>query len=170
MGPRTTLLALLGAFACGMLTWGLGSPAQAAPPVHGAVDGRVLFEVGGRYGGALGADLWWGRGMLRGGLGLGLGALSASGGASSRVVTPFGLSLALAPASDERAGPIVTLRAGVLPGAQKDGFVLGGWGSCALGYRFALGEGASVRVGADGWLLLGEHGGLFWGPFVGLGF
>jgi hypothetical protein len=108
--------------------------------------------------------------VVRGGLGLGVAALSGEGKASSRVLTPLGLSLSLAAPDELRSGPLAVLRAGFAPGAEKGGFVLAGWGSCALGYRIALGEGASVRLGVESWLLLGEDGGLFLGPFVGLGF
>jgi hypothetical protein len=152
-----------------LIAWSLAAPARSAPPLHGAVDGRGLIALSQRYGGALSADLWWGEGVLKAGLGVAVGALSGHDDASSRVFTPLGLSLALGPRG-EGSGPLATLRAGLLPGAEKGGLMLGGWASCAIGYRFALGEGASLRLGADGWLLLGEHGGLFWGPFLGLGF
>jgi hypothetical protein len=134
------------------------------------VDGRALIEPSGRYGGALDLDLWWGDGIFRAGLAAGVGALSAHAPASSRVFTPVGLSLTLVPRADDVSGPTAILRLGAAPGAQKGGFVLDGWASCALGYRAALGEGANVRFGLDAWLLLGPHGGLFLGPFLGLGF
>jgi hypothetical protein len=138
--------------------------------VHGAVDGRGLIGTDGRYGGALSVDLWWGSGLVRAGLAAGLGALSKHDSQSSRVFTPVGLSMALGPRSDLASGPIGTLRLGALPGAQKGGFLIDGWFSCALGYRLALGEGASIRLGADAWILVGSRGGYLFGPFLGLGF
>lgn len=143
--------------------------AAAGPDVHGAIDARPLIGFSQRYGGALGVDVWWGSGVLRAGVGLAVGALSSNERASSRVFTPVGLSLDLSvPAA--ASSPFATLRVGALPGAEKGGLYLGGWGSCALGYRISLGEGASVRLGADAWYLMGPRGGLFVGPFVGLGF
>ncbi len=148
----------------------LVSRAAAQTELHGAVDGRVLVEPAGRFGGAANADLWWGQGTFRAGLAAGVGAVSNRKGASSRVFTPFGLSLGLAPRAPDVGGPMATLRLGVAPGAQKGGFVVAGWAGCALGYRFAMGEGASVRLGADAWFLIGRQGGVFFGPFLGLGF
>jgi hypothetical protein len=144
--------------------------AAAAPEVHGAIDGRFLLEPAGRLGGALTADLWFGSGLLKAGVAAGVGAISADGKKSSRVFTPVGLSLGLAPKALDASGPLATLRLGVAPGAEKGGFLMAFWADCALGYRFALGEGASLRLGADAWLLIGPRGGLFFGPFVGLGF
>ena len=143
--------------------------AYAAPPTEGAVDGRMLFGVSGRYGGALSTDLWFNTGLLKLGGAFAVGAISEGAGYSSRVLTPVGLSLALQPSVDV-SGPTAVLRGGIAAGAKKGGFSLGPWGSCALGYRFALGEGASVRVGADVWLLLGDGKGLFLAPYLGLGF
>ena len=152
------------------LCFGLASSAQAAPHLHGAVDGRGLIGVSGRYGGSLGLDLWGGSGVVRVGGTFGVGALSAGDGASSRVFTPFGLSLGLMPRDDTRSGPTAILRGGGYAGAQKGGLVVGPLASCALGYRFALGEGAHVRLGVDAWALFMHHGGLFIGPDLGLGF
>ncbi|MFT3928361.1 MAG: hypothetical protein QM778_37885 [Myxococcales bacterium] len=159
----------------GAITWVLAAclsstSAQAQPLVHGAVDGRALIETSGRYGGAITADLWWGKALLKAGLAAGVGAVSNRRDASSRVFTPLGLSLSLAPKAPDTSGPLATLRLGFAPGAQKGGFVVAGWASCALGYRFSLGEGASLRLGADAWFLIGKQGGVFFGPFLGLGF
>jgi hypothetical protein len=129
-----------------------------------------LIEPAGRYGGAVNADVWWGKGLVKVGVTAGVGAVSNRSDASSRVFTPLGLSLGLAPRAQDVSGPIATLRLGFAPGAQKGGFVVAGWAGCALGYRFAMGEGASVRLGADAWFLIGKQGGVFFGPFLGLGF
>lgn len=151
----------------------MGSLAIAASPARaelsGAVDARPLLGITGRYGGAALVDLWGMRGRMRVGGALGLGALSAGDGASSRVLTPLALSLALAPAG-EASGFVATLRLGGYAGAQKGGFTGGGYGSCALGYGFSLGEGASVRLAAEISGLLGARGGVFVGPALGLGF
>jgi hypothetical protein len=155
------------AFALGVLS--VPSQSRALPPLHGAVDGRMLLGVSSRYGGALGVDLWLGEGKVRGGIALGVGALSKDSEASSRVFTPMALSLALVPPEDKH-GPTAILRAGGYAGAQKGGLIGGPLLSAALGYRVTLGEGASVRFGADALWLFGHHAGLFLGPYVGLGF
>ena len=100
----------------------------------------------------------------------GVGALSQGDGASSRVFTPFGLSLGFMPRDDDKSGPTAILRGGGYAGAQKGGLVVGPFASCALGYRFGLGEGAHVRLGVDSWALFMHKGGLFLGPYFGLGF
>lgn len=145
------------------------SAAAAQTQVHGAVDGRLLVGVTNRFGGSLGADLWLGAKALRVGGMFAVGALSKGGGASSRVFTPFGLSLGIMPRED-RTGPTALLRGGLYAGAQKGGLIMGPWVGSALGYRVALGEGASVRFGADAWALFRYRGGLFLGPYIGLGF
>jgi hypothetical protein len=144
-------------------------PAYAVPPISGAADARMLFGLSNRYGGALSTDLWYGSGVVKAGGVFAVGALSEGGGNSSRVLTPVGLSLALQPPTDA-SGPTAVARGGVAAGAKKGGFSLGPWASCALGYRFALGEGASIRLGADMWMLFGDGSGLFLAPYVGLGF
>lgn len=168
MRQRAAALVFVGALTISSIS--AAAPARATPPMHGAVDARGLLQLEGPYGGALTADLWWGRGWLRGGAAAGVGALSAAGKQSSRVVTPVGLSLSLASPDDTRSGPTIALRAGVAPGAEKGGFAMGFWGSCAPGFRFALGEGASLRLGGEVWLLTGLSGTVFLGPFLGLGF
>lgn len=139
-----------------------------APTIRGAADGRVLLGIRGRYGGALSTDLWYGAGLLKIGGAFSAAAISKGSGFSSRILTPVGLSLALMPPG-EGSGPTAVARAGVAAGAKKGGFTATSWLSCALGYRFALGEGASVRLGTDVWLLL-RGGGLFFAPYFGLGF
>ena len=84
--------------------------------------------------------------------------------------TPVGLSLGLAPEGPRRQRAFGHAPLGLCAWGQKGGFVVAGWAGCALGYRFALGEGASVRLGADAWFLIGKQGGVFFGPFLGLGF
>ena len=143
--------------------------AHAAPKLEGAVDGRLLLGVDGRYGGGLDADLWVRTGVLRVGGSFGVGALSKSDRATSRVFTPLALSLGLMP-RDARSGPSAILRLGAYAGADKGGLMGGPYVAAALGYRVALGEGASVRLGVDAWALLLHDGGLFFGPYVGLGF
>jgi hypothetical protein len=170
MGVRRSRAAWLLGLIAVLFLWLSAGPARADSTVHGAVDARGLIETSGRFGGAINADLWWGEGLLRAGLTAGVGAVSNRSGASSRVFTPVGLSLGIAPRAQDASGPLATLRLGVAPGAQKGGFVVAGWAGCALGYRFALGEGASVRLGADAWFLIGKQGGVFFGPFLGLGF
>lgn len=142
-------------------------PARAEP--SGGLDARPLFGVDGRYGGGVLVDLWADRGRFRVGGAAGMAALSAEGGASSRVLTPLALSLALIP-RDEQSGFVGIARIGGYLGAEKGGFIGGGFGSCAVGYGFALGEGASIRVLADVWGLVGRHGSVFFGPALGLGF
>jgi hypothetical protein len=114
-------------------------------------------------------DVWAMRSWLRVGGATGLGALSANDKASSRVLTPLALSLAVIPDRDA-AGFVGVLRAGGYGGGQKSGLIGGAFFSGTLGYGFALGEGASIRLAAELWALVGSHGGLFVGPTVGLGF
>jgi len=149
--------------------WFFSSQAHAAPPIGGAVDGRVLIGVRSRYGGALTTDLWYGAGQLKIGGAFAVGALSQGSGYSSRVLTPVGLSLAFTPPRDV-SGPTAIARGGIAVGAEKGGFAVGPWASCALGYGFALGEGASFRLGADVWALFGDGQGIFIAPYLGLGF
>ena len=125
--------------------------------------------VQGRYGGALSADLWYGAGLLKIGGAFAAGAISKGSGFSSRVLTPVGLSLALAPLR-ESSGPTAVARGGIAAGVKQGGFTVGPWISCALGYRFTLGEAASLRLGLDVWSLLGSGRGLFLAPYFGLGF
>ncbi len=163
-GPRFALALWLSCVAtC------LPSRANASPAISGALDARGLLGLSGRYGGALSTDLWYGAGLFKVGGAFAVGALSKGDGLSSRVLTPFGLSLALTPATDQ-SGPTAVARGGLATGAKKGGFTVGPWASCALGYRFALGEGASVRLGVDTWLLFGDGSGLFIAPYFGLGF
>jgi hypothetical protein len=156
------LLAVLGALL-------VPGSADAAPKLAGAVDGRLSVGVDGRYGGALGVDLWAGAGLFRLGGSFGVGALSEGAGATSRVFTPFALSLGLLPRADQ-SGLTAALRLGGYAGADKGGLLAGPFASVALGYGIDLGEGASVRFGVDGWALFLNDGGLFFGPYVGLGF
>lgn len=147
----------------------LAAPAHAAPAIGGAADARLLIGLDGRYGAALSADLWYAPTRLKIGGAFAAAAISSGDGLSSRIVTPVGLSLACEPARD-LPGLTLAGRFGVAPGARKGGFMWGAWTSAAIGYRFALGEGASVRLGADLWGLFGNGGGLFIAPYVGLGF
>lgn len=142
---------------------------HARAELSGAVEGHALIGIDQRYGGGLSADVWAMRGWLRPGGFFGTTALSAGHGASSRVLTPLGFSLAFMPRG-ERTGFLGIVRLGGYAGAQKGGFIGGGFGNCALGYGFALGEGVHMRVAAEAWGFLGHHGGLFLGPAVGLGF
>jgi hypothetical protein len=142
---------------------------HAEPSLRGAIDARALIEPSGRAGGLLTTDLWFGHPIARFGAVLGVGAISEGSGYSSRVLTPFGLSLALQPLSDA-SGPTLVLRGGGYTGAQKSGLYVAPWLAAALGYRFDLGENASVRVGLDSWLLFGPGEGIFLAPYLGLGF
>jgi hypothetical protein len=155
--------------ALGALALALVHAAPAHAELAGGLDARPLFGIDGRYGGGVLADLWAGRGRFRVGGAAGMAALSADGAASSRVLTPLALSFALFP-SIEQSGFVGIARVGGYLGAAKGGFIGGGFGSCAVGYGFALGEGASIRVLADVWGLVGRHGSVFFGPAVGLGF
>lgn len=145
------------------------SEAHAESSLHGAVDGRGMFEISGRKGGLLTTDLWFGPPIVRFGVVLGVGALSEGKGYSSSVLTPFGASLALQPLGDA-SGPTLALRGGGYTGGDKDGFYFAGWTGGALGYRIDLGEGASVRLGLDAWALFGRGNGFFLAPYLGLGF
>jgi hypothetical protein len=142
---------------------------RARAELSGAVDGRALIGIDQRYGGALLAELWGSRGMVRPGVAFGLAALSGNGEASSRVVTPLGFSLAIVP-RNEASGFLAIVRLGGYAGAEKGGFIGGAFGSGALGYGISLGEGASVRLTVDVWGLIGTRGGLFLGPALGFGF
>ncbi len=149
--------------------WSVAFEARADPSLRGALDGRGMFELSGRKGGLITTDLWWGNSLLSFGAVLGVGALSEGNGYSSGVLTPFGLSLMLQPLRDA-TGPTLVVRGGGYAGAQKSGLYVAPWASAALGYRFDLGEGASVRAGVDTWLLFGQAEGIFLGPYLGLGF
>jgi hypothetical protein len=142
-------------------------PARAE--LSGATDGRALLGVDGRYGGALMIDLWGLRGKWRPGAAFGLGALSENDSASSRLFSPLALSMAFVPWPDG-SSPFVVGRVGGYLGAEKGGFIGGLYAGGALGYGIGLGEGATVRLGVDLWGLIGERGGFFLGPAVGLGF
>jgi hypothetical protein len=174
-GARARRRAVTGLLA--LACWALAAPALAMPPLHGAVDGRALFGFSNRHGGSLGLDLWLGKGIFRFGATLGVGAVSKDEQVTSRVFTPLGLSAALLPREDS-SGPTGVLRGGMYAGAQKSGLIVGPFASAAVGYRFALGEGASLRLGADLWALFMHNGsdagaikrGLFLGPYLGLGF
>jgi hypothetical protein len=156
--------------ACALLLWAVlcrGSAARAE--LSGGVDARALIGLDDRHGGALSVDLWATRGMFRPGGFFGIGALSANDDKSSRVLTPLALSLSFLPAG-EGSGLVVIARAGGYAGAQKGGLIGGGFASGTVGFGFALGEGAQVRLAAEVWGLIGEHGGVFFGPNLGLGF
>lgn len=145
---------------------------SAQPGPAGALDARPLFGFAARHGGAVSLDVWLRLGMFRLGAMSGIGALSGNDEVSSRVLTPLALSFALVPRADG-AGWFGLARLGGYLGAEKGGFIRGLFASGALGYGFALGEGASIRVGADLWGLAataGGRGGVFVGPMVGLGF
>lgn len=148
---------------------GFGAAGSARADVSGALDGRALIGVDQRYGGAVLVDAWAGDGWLRYGGALGLGALSGHAAKSSRVIAPMAISLALVPPGD-RSGVTSVLRLGGYAGGEQGGFIGGGFAGCTLGYAISLGEGASVRVGADVWGLIGPRGGFFIGPALGLGF
>jgi hypothetical protein len=149
---------------------GLLCAAPARAELSGAVDGRALFGVDGRYGGAAMIDLWGLRGMVRPGAAFGIGALSAGDRkVSSRVVTPLALSLAFVP-RPEGSSFFGVARLGGYLGAEKGGFIGGLFVGGALGYGIGLGEGASFRFALDVWGMVGERGGLFLGPSLGLGF
>jgi hypothetical protein len=166
-------LAGLLAFGC----WALSASALALPPVHGALDARMLVGLSNRQGAALGVDLWAGEGRFRLGGTVGVGAVSRDGRVTSRVFTPLGLSLGIMP-SGSASGPTALLRGGIYAGAQKSGLIIGPFASSAVGYRFSLGEQASLRVGVDFWAFFQHNGkdaerfrrGLFLGPYLGLGF
>lgn len=151
------------------LIWLVLAPQHVAAELSGAVDGRALIGIDGRYGGALSLDLWATRGMFRPGAAFAIGALSRHDSASSRVFTPLSLSLAFVPGGDA-SGLVAIVRVGGYAGAQKGGLIGGGFASGSLGYGLALGEGASLRLAAEAWGLIGQHGGIFFGPTLGLGF
>ena len=166
--PRRSLRAE----AAGVVVAALLSAATTAPvhaDVSGGVDARALLGVDGRMGGAMLVDAWGLDGRVRVGGALGLGALSGRGDKSSRVVSPLAFSLALVPPS-HASGFVAVARLGGYVGGEKGGFIGGGFGSCAVGYAQSLGEGATLRMTADVWGLLGRHGGVFLGPALGLGF
>lgn len=144
-------------------------PAAASAELSGAVDGRALIGLDARYGGALSIDLWATRGMFRPGAAFAIGALSRHESTSSRVLTPLALSLAFVPSGDA-SGFVAVVRAGGYAGAQKGGLIGGGFASGSLGFGLALGEGASLRLAAEAWGFIGQHGGIFFGPTLGLGF
>jgi hypothetical protein len=164
---------VLVAFGC----WALSASALALPPVHGALDARLLAGLSNRQGAALGVDLWAGEGTFRLGGTVGVGAVSKDRRVTSRVFTPLGLSLGIMPRG-HASGPTALFRGGVYAGAQKSGLIIGPFASSALGYRFSLGEEASFRLGVDFWAFFQHNGtdnerfrrGLFVGPYLGLGF
>lgn len=143
--------------------------APARAELSGAVDGRALFGLDGRHGGAVLIDLWALRGRWRPGGCFGLGALSANADASSRVVSPLALSLSFVP-RPEGSSLFVTGRLGGYAGSEKSGFIGGFYAGGALGYGLHIGEGATVRLAADAWGMVGARGGFFLGPSLGLGF
>jgi len=167
--PRRSRRAEQRGFAALVVSLVLACAATVRADLSGSVTARGLFGLDGRYGGGLMADLWATRGRVRPGAAFGIGALAKGDDASSRVVTPLAFSLGLMP-RDERSSVLGVLRLGGYAGAEKGGFIAGGFGGATIAYRFALGEGASLMLGADGWGLLGKRGGVFLGPLLGLGF
>ncbi|HEX5661619.1 MAG TPA: hypothetical protein VFX59_30725 [Polyangiales bacterium] len=145
----------------------LATPARAE--LSGAVDGRALIGLDGRAGGAVMLDVWALRGTWRPGGCFGMGGLSSHDSASSRLISPFGLSLAFVP-WPAGSSLFVVARGGGYVGVEKGGFLAGGFAGGALGYALDLGEGSSVRFAVNTWVLIGARGGLFLGPSVGLGF
>lgn len=150
-----------------LLLAALAAPARAE--LSGAVDGRALIGLDGRRGGAAMVDLWGLRGTWRPGGCFGLGALSGNDRASSRLVSPLGFSLAFVPWPDGSSLFVIGRLGGYL-GAEKGGFIGGLFAGGALGYGLHVGEGATVRLAADLWGMVGERGGFFLGPSLGLGF
>jgi hypothetical protein len=159
-----TKIALASALALAAL-----EPAAAHAELAGAVDGRALIGLDGRDGGALSVDLWGTRSMFRPGASFGIGALSKNGHASSRVFTPLALSLGFFPRG-EASGFMAVARAGGYAGAEKGGFIGGAFFSGMLGFELSLGEGANIHLAAEAVGLVGQHGGIFLGPTLGLGF
>jgi hypothetical protein len=147
----------------------LAGAAPARAELSGAIDGRPLLSLDQRYGGAVMLDVWATRSWFRVGAAAGLGAVSGNDDASSRVLTPLALSLALIP-HDDASGFVGVIRGGGYGGGQKSGLIGGGFVSGTVGYGFGLGDGASIRVAAELWALIGSNGGLFLGPTLGLGF
>lgn len=136
--------------------------------MHGAADARLLMDFDYRVGASGSVDLWWGDRLLYVGGVASVGALSRGAGNSSQVFAPVGLSLGLLPPPNV-SGPNLVLRSGVYAGAVKGEVFFHGWAAAAVGYRFALGEGASVRTGVDLWALFGDNGILTLSPYLGLG-
>ena len=160
-------LLAVGALVFAALT-GLSSAASAQEHVRGAADARLLVDLDTRLGASASIDLWRSFGQLQLGGVVSVGAISAGGGESSRVFAPVGLSLALL-AAPEESGPALALRGGAWLGAIKGDIHGHAWAGAAIGYRFAIGEGASLRAGADLWALFGPDSLLMLGPYVGLG-
>jgi hypothetical protein len=146
----------------------LGAASASASP-GGALEAHGLFDPSVRFGGAITADVWYGRGRFKGGGVFGVGALSAGDGQSSRVLTPVGGVFAFVP-EPEQSGLTLLARGGMLAGAKKGGFTLEPWLSGAVGYAFSLGEGASVRAGLEVWGMIGRDAGLLIAPTFGFGF
>ena len=151
-------------FCCAVL---LGAP-RLARAEHGTAQALALIDVEGRYGAGLLADALWLDGPVRVGASFATGALSNGGGDQSNV---FGV---LAPVlwlgQPEPAGVFGALRVGGFAGGEKGGF-LGGFAlGTSVGYRFGLGERASLLLAAELWLFQGRDTSLLVAPAIGVAF
>ncbi|MBK8170446.1 MAG: hypothetical protein IPK60_08885 [Sandaracinaceae bacterium] len=161
---RTALLA----FFAGLCTiFSLANGASAQGRTAGAV--ALVGILGGDEKGAAGiADLYTELGVLRLGLGLGVGVVSNPNGERSRAFTPFGVSTTLVLGAEQAAGLELRGRFGFWGGATDHGLRSGAWGSIGGWVRISLGSRAAFLLGCDLWFQTNTERAMYIVP--GLGF
>jgi hypothetical protein len=133
------------------------------------LDFSARLSLAGRYGAGATADALWGTGRVRGGLSLGIDAISAGDSGTSAVISPVGFAAQLRRA-EATSSPYLGVRAGAAPGALQGRFFCAAFGAFGAGYAWQLGEGASLRVGLEAWGAWSEPRKEFWvSPSIGLG-
>lgn len=158
-------LVLSGAIAVAAVA--LAVPIARAEPLRlsGAATGSYLAHEGGG-GAGLVLDLGAAFGAVRVGGFTGVAALLGQE-SNTRVFLPLGPAIAVrlgAGAVNASLG----LRAGIWGGATDAGLAAGGLFGAGARFGYRLGRGASVTVGVDGWLMVGQGARWVIAPGVGL--
>jgi hypothetical protein len=147
---------------------GAAAPLRAEG-VSTVLDFSARLAPSGRYGAGATVDGLWGQGRVRGGLSLGIDAISAGDTGTSAVVSPLGIAAQLRRAADT-SSPYLGVRAGAAPGALQGQFFCAAFGAFGAGYAWRLGEGAFLRAGLEAWGAWSEPRKEFWvSPSIGLG-
>lgn len=135
------------------------APARAAAQdAGGAVTAHLLF-AGEDWGGGGIADIWMPVGPLWIGGALGAAAITSDADSRSRVLMPFGASVAW-PIRSGSFGVELRARGGGWAGATHQGLAAGAWLALGLYFEYALGPDVALSAGLDAWMLAG-HGDRF---------